>query len=75
MENLTRHDLSLRNDGHSVVAIMSPCSEGEWVKFSDIKELLQTSANMPSAPCQHDKVEVSDCGKFWQCCACKEALS
>ena len=45
MENLTRYDLV---DGEYLSKEMSVSSSGEWVKFSDIKELLQTSHNKQS---------------------------
>jgi len=36
---------------------------------------VETAHNIPSAPCEHTKVVVSDNGKHWQCSACKEILS
>ena len=45
MKNLTRYDLV---DGEYLSKEMSTSLCGEWVKFSDIKELLQTSHNKQS---------------------------
>jgi hypothetical protein len=46
MENLTRYKLKVRygeEDGFYAVGVVR--QEGEWVKFSDVKELLQTATN------------------------------
>ena len=36
---------------------------GEWVKFSDIKDILKTPTNTPSKPCEHEFVERYACKK------------
>ena len=55
MENLTRYNLERFNrtetmdNFHQMVA----SDEGVWVKFSDIKEFLQTAHNSAMVPCPH----------------------
>jgi DnaJ-class molecular chaperone len=51
MENLTRYSPAILNNNGVAEASMCPTNVGAYVKFSDIKELLQTSHNKPSAPC------------------------
>jgi hypothetical protein len=56
--NLTRYTCFLRDDGHSIAALMVPSDTGEYVKFADVKESLSTSHNKPStkscAMCAND---------------------
>ena len=49
MENLTRYSIEELNNPVDYCIVESPI--GEWVKFSDIKELLQTSHNKQITPC------------------------
>jgi hypothetical protein len=51
MSNLTRYfcESSEDQDGFPV-ASMKEHAEGEWVKFEDIKELLNTSTDKQSTP-------------------------
>ena len=49
MANLTRYKLKVRyseEDGHYAVGVVR--QEGEWVKFDDVKELLNKSPNSAS---------------------------
>jgi len=46
--NLTRYTCFLRDDGHSIAALMVPSDTGEYVKFADIKESLSKSHNTGS---------------------------
>ena len=45
MENLTRYKFNSPCVGSECECLMVPCEDGEYVKFSDIEELLQTSHN------------------------------
>jgi hypothetical protein len=49
--NLTRYTCFLRDDGHSIAALMVPSDTGEYVKFADVKESLSKSHNKQSTPC------------------------
>ena len=51
MENLLR--FGERKNKFGVTQMMC-CTDGEYVKFSDIKELLQTATNKQSTPCRHE---------------------
>jgi hypothetical protein len=48
--NLTRYTCFLRDDGHSIAALMVPSDTGEYVKFADVKESLSKSHNKQSTP-------------------------
>jgi hypothetical protein len=48
MENLKRYGPSVTENGFGT---MQQLDNGGWVKFSDIKELLQTAHNKQSTPC------------------------
>jgi hypothetical protein len=52
MENLTRYKMETCecNDWNCDKIDAWPDPDGEWVKFSDIVELLQTAHNRQSAP-------------------------
>jgi len=50
MANLTRYNFA--SGGEYGSAGMRESSDGEYVKFADIKELLQTSPNNGSMPCR-----------------------
>ena len=61
MANLTRYELTIQHgkDGEHV-ALYHAMENGEWVKFEDVKELLQTAHNKQSTPL----VEFcEDCGR------------
>jgi hypothetical protein len=45
MENLTKYSPAILNNNGVAEASMVPTNVGEFVKFSDIKELLQTAHN------------------------------
>jgi hypothetical protein len=50
MVNLRRYSL---DDFNALCARMVEDKDGEYVKFADVKKLLQTSNNKQSAPCPH----------------------
>jgi hypothetical protein len=50
MENLTRYSPAILNNNGVAEASMVSTNVGEFVKFSDINELLQTSHNSQSTP-------------------------
>jgi hypothetical protein len=55
MENLTRYDIFTCQCGcDKIDTAISPT--GEWIKFSDVKDLLQTDAQQPQLemPCESD---------------------
>lgn len=56
MKNLKRYEHNYDFNG---CLDMEESSEGEWVKFSDIKEILKTPTNISSMPLDH---KCSTCG-------------
>ena len=50
MSNLTRYDH--KSNGYNDYKEMVPSNDGAWVKFDDIKELLNSSHNTPIMPCK-----------------------
>ena len=76
ISNLTRYGVCTEMVGSSPKSF--PHSNGVWVKFEDVKELLQTAHNKQSTKCQHTNnsefVEndiwykrCNHCNKVWQC--------
>ena len=63
MKNLTRYDLV---DDAYLSKEMATSSCGEWVKFSDIKELLQTAHNkpIPKLPTLEEVYTSVQCGPY-----------
>ena len=51
MSNLTRYDFATEK-GYNHYSQYFPTSIGMWVKFDDIKELLNSSHNSEGAPCE-----------------------
>jgi hypothetical protein len=60
MENLTRYSPAILNNNGVAEASMVSTNVGEFVKFSDINELLQTSHNKQSD-------EIKPCGWQYSC--------
>jgi hypothetical protein len=53
MKNLTRYKMETRecNNWDCDKVDAWPDKDGEWIKYSDVKELLQTAPNITSTPC------------------------
>lgn len=47
MANLKRYEIDEKYDYHGNITNVHESPSGEWVKFDDIKELLNTSTNKP----------------------------
>jgi hypothetical protein len=71
MENLTRYS---DQSGLGQEMDMLPDSEGEWVKFSDINELLQTSHNISVMPCRYHQVAFYCSQGFFAACRDKPCI-
>jgi hypothetical protein len=76
MENLKRYylDTSPCYAECGCYSVMDESESGEWVKFDDIKELLNSLHNKQSAPCYcknelaytvQKVVQCGKCGKCW----------
>jgi hypothetical protein len=52
MANLTRYNLMFDKSPGPTLCEMVVDHNGTWVKFADVKELLQTSPNNGSMPCR-----------------------
>lgn len=64
MSNLTRYKMRIEDspDGECQTVISVPSTTGQWVKFDDIKELLNSSYNSESAQCDNcHYVKMGEC--------------
>ena len=55
MKNLNRY--YFHKDGMRMDMAQNPNQRGEWVKFSDIKDILKPTTNNGSMPCQYFRRE------------------
>jgi len=52
MSNLTRYFIFAEGDPHESELVVVADKSGEWVKFDDIKGLLNSTPNRPIMPCE-----------------------
>ena len=45
MKNLKRYELVEEGSAYHQIAVMDECADGDWVKFSDIKDILNSTPN------------------------------